>query len=297
MERTKPPKAKLPAIKAPKEKKFAIQVLNIKLLSNDRSGSDAYADILTSIFNDKIIKPVKGGKQAILRTQFKTEIKGKTVIYGKFSKFTKIEGEGWLNLNNMEVQSLEIPKHLFPNLVESDYIFIPDAHRLAIIKTDKIQISSVYTFFLQAVKDVIASDEDFQVIIEQSSDIFDEIINAPHIYRLEIDISYSNHDIYKEASEFMDDEIRSMNAKKLKLIVTPDHRQQLSLNSEILKGALGVAKSNGEVKALIKDSHSHRKTIITKDHPETLPLKAANEDQIKSTIFDKIMNMFRNDNQ
>ena len=139
MERTKPPKAKLPAIKAPKEKKFAIQVLNIKLLSNDRSGSDAYADILTSIFNDKIIKPVKGGKQAILRTQFKTEIKGKTVIYGKFSKFTKIEGEGWLNLNNMEVQSLEIPKHLFPNLVESDYIFIPDAHRLAIIKTDKMR--------------------------------------------------------------------------------------------------------------------------------------------------------------
>jgi len=297
MERTKPPKAKLPVVKQVKEKKFAIQILNIKLLSNDRSGTDAYIDILTRIFNDKMIKPVKGGKQAILRTQFKTEIKGKTVIYGKFSKFTKIEDEGWLNLNNMEVQTLEIPKYLFPNLVESDYIFIPDAHRLAIVKTEKIQISSVYSYFFQAVKDAIAIDEDYQVIVEQSSDIFDEIINAPHIYRLEIDISYSNHDIYKEATEYMDDEIRHMNAKKLKLIVTPDHRQQLSLDSEILKGALGVAKSNGEVKARIEDAESHKKTIITKDHPETITLKVANDDQIKSTIFDKIMNMFRNDNQ
>ena len=53
------------------EKNFSIQIVNIKLMSNNRQGDEAYKNIVSQIKNLKIHIPIYGENQhMILRTQF-----------------------------------------------------------------------------------------------------------------------------------------------------------------------------------------------------------------------------------
>ncbi|WP_308601091.1 DUF4747 family protein [uncultured Dysgonomonas sp.] len=282
--------------KTVKEKTFSIQIVNIKLLSNQRGGDEAYKDIINQIHSKKISVPVKGGKHAILRTLFSDVYSYKNentdILYGKFSKFTVIDGKDWINLETMDVENVDIPANKFPNLAESDYIFIPSAHRFIIVKNTNINVGAVETFLQDAIKQVINSDEDFEVIIEQSEDIFEEIRNAEIVSKLLIQISYSNADTGDDAYEFMDAQLKSAQIGRMSLDVTPDHNKNIKTDNKLISGALEVAKSNGYAKATIKNN-GVRKKIETKQHPKIIPLKSQ-ETLFKKTIFDTVMNLFRN---
>lgn len=283
--------------KTVKERRFSIQLVNIKLLSNQRNGDDAYKDIINQIHSNKISVPVKGGKNAILRTLFSDIYSYKDqnfdVFYGKFSKFTVIDGKDWINLETMDVENVDIPANKFPNLAESDYIFIPSAHRFAIVKNANVNIGAVETFLKEAVKQVINSDEDFEIIVEQSEDIFEEIRNAEIVSKLIIQISYSNADTGDDAYEFMDSQLKSAQIGRMSLDATPDHNKNIKTDNKLISGALKVAQSNGYAKATVKNN-GVRKQIETKQHPRVIPLKSQ-ETLFKKTIFDTVMTLFRND--
>ena len=73
------------------EKNFSIQIVNVKLMSNNRSGDEAYKDVFSRIKSQKIHIPVYGESQhMILRTQFTTLVRvgeeNIEVLYGKISK-------------------------------------------------------------------------------------------------------------------------------------------------------------------------------------------------------------------
>lgn len=283
--------------KTVKEKAFSIQLINIKLLSNKRSGDEAYKDIINQIHSKKISVPVKGGKHAILRTLFSDvysyKNKSTDVLYGKFSKFTVIDGKDWINLETMDVENVDIPANKFPNLAETDYIFIPSAHRFIIVKNTSVNIGAVETFFREAIKQVIDSEEDFEIIVEQSEDIFEEIRSAEVVSKLLIQISYSNADTGDDAYEFMDTQLKSAQIGRMSLDAMPDHNKNIKTDNKLISGALKVAQSNGYAKATIKNN-GVKKTIETKQHPRVIPLKSQ-ETLFKKTIFDTVMNLFRND--
>lgn len=278
-----------------KEKVYNVQIINIKLLSNNRSGDTAYSDIIKEIHGKKISIPVRGGKQAILRTQFNDKIKFKDkeydVLYGKFSKYTVIDGKDWINIATMDVENVDIPPYKFPNLVESDYIFIPSAHRFVLVKTNNMKINTAECFFKESIKQVIASDEDFQVIVEQSEDVFDEIKNAEIVSKLLIKISYTNADLGDEAFEFMDNQLKDSQIGNIEMNVSPDHNKNINTNTTLITGALNVAQSNGYVEATIRNN-GIKKKIETKMHPKVIQIKAQ-ETLLKKYIFDLIMNLFR----
>ena len=50
----------------------------------------------------------------ILRTQFSDIVKigdnNYNILYGKIAKYTVINGNDWLNMNNMEVEAVELPE-------------------------------------------------------------------------------------------------------------------------------------------------------------------------------------------
>lgn len=117
------------ATNKPKEQTYKVQIINIKLLSNDRSGIGAYVDIIKSIHRNKVSIPVIGDTHMILRTMFENvvDVNGvnRSVLYGKISKYTVIDGKDWFNLNSMEVENIDLPANVFPNLKESDYYNVP----------------------------------------------------------------------------------------------------------------------------------------------------------------------------
>lgn len=278
-----------------RELKYDVQIANIKLLSNRRSGKEAYVDIISKIHDQKISIPVYGDTHLILRTQFhdvvKIENNNIEIQYGSISSYTVIDGNDWLNLNNMEVENIDLPKNVFPSLKESQYIFIPTAHRLAIVKGDGISIKRVEKFLKEAIEQVIVEDEDFEVCVEQADDAFDRITMAEAVKKLFIDISYSNADTGDDAYAFMDQQIRVSEMKRLKMEATPNHNGDIRTDSLLVSGALKVAQSNGSAKATIIEN-GQRTKINTKEHPRTLFLQCE-ETLLRLQVVKQIINLFR----
>lgn len=278
-----------------RELKYDVQIANIKLLSNRRGGKEAYVDIISKIHDQKISIPVYGDTHLILRTQFhdvvKIENNNIEIQYGSISSYTVIDGNDWLNLNNMEVENIDLPKNVFPSLKESQYIFIPTAHRLAIVKGDGISIKRVEKFLKEAIEQVIVEDEDFEVCVEQADDAFDRITMAEAVKKLFIDISYSNADTGDDAYAFMDQQIRVSEMKRLKMEATPNHNGDIRTDSLLVSGALKVAQSNGSAKATIIEN-GQRTKINTKEHPRTLFLQCE-ETLLKLQVVKQIINLFR----
>lgn len=278
-----------------RELKYDVQIANIKLLSNRRGGNEAYVDIISKIHDQKISIPVYGDTHLILRTQFhdvvKIENNNIEIQYGSISSYTVIDGNDWLNLNNMEVENIDLPKNVFPSLKESQYIFIPTAHRLAIVKGDGISIKRVEKFLKEAIEQVIVEDEDFEVCVEQADDAFDRITMAEAVKKLFIDISYSNADTGDDAYAFMDQQIRVSEMKRLKMEATPNHNGDIRTDSLLVSGALKVAQSNGSAKATIIEN-GQRTKINTKEHPRTLFLQCE-ETLLKIQVVKQIINLFR----
>lgn len=278
---------------------FKVQIVNIKLLSNDRRGDNAYIDIINQIKQRKISIPVFGETQhMILRTQFSNVVRIDNtdieVIYGKISKYTVIDGDDWINLNNMEVETVDLPANSFPNLKETDYIFIPSRHRFAIVNNGLIKVGAVHKFLSSAVEAVIGNEEQSIVIVEQDEDVFQRIINAESVKKLLIDISYSNADTGDEAYEFMDNQIRESDMKRLKLEATPNQSGDIKTSSLLLNGALKVAQSNGYVQATIVENNTRVK-IDTKEHPRILYV-TCEETNLLSNVVNQIVSIFRRHN-
>lgn len=278
-----------------REQNYNVQIANIKLLSNNRRGDSAYADIISKIHKQKISISVYGDTHMILRTQFKGIVKvndiDREILHGVISSYTVIDGNDWINLDNMQIENINLPQNMFPNLRESQYFFIPEAHRLAIVNKNSISIRRVEKFLNEAIRQVIAADEDYEVCIEQADDAFTRITRAEAVKKLLIDISYSNADTGSDAYAFMDQQIRESDMKRLKMEATPNHNGDIKTDSLLVSGALKVAQSNGYAQATIIEN-GNRIKIDTKEHPRTLFFKCE-ETLLKLQIVSKIIRLFR----
>jgi hypothetical protein len=275
--------------------RFTYQVLNIKLVSELRKGTDAYRQILENIYTNSIKKSTTRGKMVILRTMFPCELDGKKFFYGKISRFTNIENQDWINLTTKEIEHPDFDPNLFPNLQETDYVFVPQAHRFIIRKSPEFTVYNAEDFFNKSIREVIGTEEDFSVNIEQSQDIFESIYNARSVERLLISISYTNSDdIGAEATEWMDDELRDSHSQKAVLQFDANPNQGINLETKLIKGSLGLAVENGEVEATVYDNDNRKKKIITKKHPKEVRTIAVNDLDIKNVIFTETMATYRN---
>jgi|GEM_PF-145662 len=268
-------------------------VVNVKLRSTNRSGDDAYIDVFEKLFHSKIPGRIYGDTHYIIRTQFKGTQNDVPYLYGKFSSFTKIEGQNWLNLEQMEPVVYEIPDNIFPNLKETSYYFIPSAHRFCIEPERGFSVKNVVKYLEYALPKIIESDEELNIEVETEINAIEEIIHANRILNLEIDISYTNDDLVDKEEEFADREFKEMQAGKAKIILTPDHHKSLSMDSKFLLGTLKLAQSNGKVKANIVDAHDIKRKIETSEYPRRVHFTFEDVDLKPQAVFNKIMQLFR----
>src|SRR5699024_60802 len=114
-------------------KEVRFYVFNIRLLTSENRNADSYEELFIKLFNDKITVNTYSMDHVILRTQYRSEIGGHKNLAGQISRFTRIEGDDWLDFENRKIVNYEIPSNLFPNLKETNYIFIPEAHRFCLV--------------------------------------------------------------------------------------------------------------------------------------------------------------------
>ncbi len=271
--------------------------VNIRLKSKNRKGDSAYIEIINKIAELGYEK-ISVDKAITIRTLFKKTgiFKGGSHVFfhGKITKFTFLDGGNWLNLKNKDLQTYDPPINLYPNASDTDFVFIPSAHRFFIRINNKISLISLMKFLSAALNTVVFSDEIFEVTMIQSQDIIDEIISSKKLKRLQVNISYTNDDLGDIAEIDIDELLRSAHVGNLDMILKPDQHEFLDTKSNFLKGVLKIAKDNGTAEASIENIDGKTFKINTNEHPERFQIVSEKEEDIPLNIFKSVMDKYRN---
>ncbi len=278
-----------------KLKKYRFNVLNIKMRTSEDDKENGYIELFKKIHSEKISIKIIGDNHTVVRTCFQSNtVNGDIVLYGKLSKYTKIEGNDWLNLKNMETETIDLPEGTYPNFTETDYFFFPSIHRIAILANRKISINTAYNFFKNAINKVVEYDEMAEIAIETSNDFIEKIINAKKIERLEIAISYSNSDNYDYAAKAIDDELKNSNVNDISIVAKPDLKGNIDIEkSNFFMGILELCQSNGRAKATIRDAEDKRQVVDTSQYPKEFNVQSLEVDNLKFEILSILMDYFR----
>jgi hypothetical protein len=275
-----------------KDKEFKFNVLNIKIISDKPVKESDYKKLFEESFENRRIGQISGENHGIIRQLFHDN--ENSFLYGIFCRFVKIENQA-LDINSLEIVNFEIGKNLFPNPREASFVFFPDLHRIGIYGGAKISLSTLQKMLI-SIFNAPQKENRVDVYIEQSTDAFDRILKAKMMSKIHIEISPSNADVNKSATLFMDKEIKKMGAGKLSADINPNAKGTLNAKgSKMFEGLLGLAKSNGYVKATIINEQEKKEVINTSSHPELFKAVADNTDNARVSLYNNLKKRFRNE--
>jgi len=289
-------KAAAKKTKTPTDKDFIFFGFNIKLISNERQGTFAYTEIIRDMFTKDIYALVGSDKAMLLRNQFSQTVIWKEqeyeVIYGKITRYTTLEGANWYNKTKRDYQTYEVPLDIFPSGFETDYYFIPAAHRFFIRKSPKVSFVATERFLNLAIKQVITPKEDFRVNIIKSQDVIDKIIDSKELRSLIVHVTYTNDDIGEDAEQWADELLKDGQIGRIDATFKPDQNGTLETNNKLIRGLLEISKENGTAEARIINQNGRKETVITESHAEKIIVKTNNEGTILQVLFSQMMKLY-----
>ncbi|UBD73565.1 DUF4747 family protein [Parabacteroides goldsteinii] len=259
-----------------RKKEIKVKIFNIKLISKERKGTEAYIQLIERVFKNWPRIDV-GSHRAI---EFMRTIKDKDILlyYGQIIKYTILDDENWYNRKTNQLQSYEIDDDMYPNSVECKFFFLPEIHRFCYIDKNEFSDKQMEHFLRSSFQTAINESEELKIDIEVSLDAINEILSADIVSRLEIDVSYTNNDLTEDYEMFVDDDLKDTGVSSLHLVANSRKKSTLDLlKSKLLKGYLMLSRKNGSATATIKNGKKPRKKIITKDHPNRLSLQVDKE--------------------
>ena len=134
---------------------------------------------------------------------------------------------------------------------------------------------------------------DVDVIVER--DILDKIINAYAVTKLEASISYSNPGHTNGFQAAFDTKLREMGGSRTEFKVSGSREHPLGNEEDgMLHAIVNLSEHNGNVRATIQASeNSNLEVINSSEHPKILVIPQIVND-ICSTIYDAVRNIFNN---
>lgn len=263
-------------------------VISIKLRSQKRRGEQAYYDMVAYLFLQKLRKSVGGQDMMLMSTQQEKRVKTKRILYGKFVKYTKLDGKDWFDDVELSYSSVETPENKNPNPREVEYVFVPATHRFFIAKSSKVSWQAVAKYLSTALKDAINDGEQIEVDVDRDKGDYEKIYNAQIVDWVEINISYTNDDTNAAAAAAIDKQLKKIKAGKAKLRFESDANNDLDITQPLVKGAIDLSKSNGYTKARIKNKKYE--TVDTSRHAGTFIVEHKDDEVKENRIAEDLIN-------
>ncbi|MFF5379476.1 DUF4747 family protein [Pedobacter suwonensis] len=259
-----------------KVRPHAFFTINIKLRKHNNkrdATAEEYASLIKKVHKKKIHKPSSPGKHCII--QYLREVKdnkGKIdYLYGRLTQFTYFENKNWFDLSTLDFdKQFQLRDGLFPDAADADFIFDPYTHKFAYIKKSNISISPypVRTFWEEALNAAKDDNEFIHVDVVTGDDFQKLLVEARQIRRLEIDLNYSNSGIGSITKELLDESLKNANPKSASFVIVAKPNESLQIkNSEILQGALELAREDGDANAKVIDNNGNLVDISTRNYP------------------------------
>jgi hypothetical protein len=277
----------------------AFFTINIKLRksNNNRDATrQEYIELINKVYTRKVHKPSSNGKHCIIRYLLEKKENGNILyLYGKIAQFTFFENKSWFDIDTLDVDlQFKLRDGLFPDAVETDFVFDPDKHKFSFITKSSVSISPypLRLFWEEALNSVKNEDEFIHVDVVTSQDFTEKLSTARVIRRLEIDLNYSNSGIGSLTKEIIDIDLKKTNAKNATIVMVAKKNESLNIEeSKIIKGALELSEEDGEAKAKIVDESGNLVEISTRQFPKKNFFNS-NEIHFFDNFFEKIRGLW-----
>lgn len=200
-------------------------------------------------------------------------------IKGKIFKHLQLTTEDeWLDDRTDDVAAETdvadiIPDHLLPGLVQFDFVFYPQGHRLFFaMKNEKGKSLSPRTaqkiVYATLTELEVTKKEglDINVHVESSHEGLEQIFSLKSIQSIEFEVDLPNPDENNKAQAKYKKRLEKQNIKKKKTTLTASRGKSLTPD-EGTKTELNVAASNGYVTGKGTQADGTKEEISTKEHP------------------------------
>lgn len=285
--------------------KTTFNLLNVKLRmpGAKEASKDDYVALITKLAASRnrqavIVSPNVG---IIMKRVLTERIGDNTMLWGYLTRYTPVTSDKLLNLeepDQEEHQQEGITANRGTNPRDVLFFFSPENHRLAIKKNGApVSIKQAYDYFDKALRGVLNTGQILDLDIEQSGDTFKEILDAPRIKRVEVEVTYTNNDMSKESAADVDRTMKSGNMRRLVMTAIADESTEgLDVDKiPFLQGAVELAQSNGKVRATIVDAKSPGKrgrTVVTDEHPREEAVISTSAAGVVRDIYAKLKSLF-----
>ena len=282
------------AIARIKKRSFNISMFNIKISpkTNEENFTQLYVDLIKNLHSENIAINTRGEKYMELRTL--NSYDNDKVLYGNLTYYTILDGKDWYNKRSKTIENVEIGSDLYPNAKEIEYYFIPEAHRFCFIsKTNGIAMSQIEVFLSKALPMLVSEEKTVFVTQELTEDVIERIISAAKVFRLEIELSYSNNDLSDDFEELLDNDLRDGHVRNLNLSARSFKSETIDLeNSKFLSAALKLSQSNGFAEATIENAEGKNENVATIEYPRK-ELIHSTEGSEHIDVLTRVLRLFR----
>lgn len=266
--------------------------VNIKILDNIENKTEEYIKLLQLMYESDLHEKIRGPKSGKITNFNLTKDYDKDLYWGKFTTFTMIEKNNWLDDKSKEiVRNEDIQDGMYPNAKVAMFYFIPSIHRIFIKKNFGVTIDD-FMIYLKKIITRLNDKYTIEIIKEQSNDSIDKILNSKNVLRIELEISYTNDDFADDFSTHADEYLKENKITKLHSVYTSEVEHKLNIKDKLIQGLLKLSKSNGYAIATIYNENNKKEKIKTKDYPMEYKIESSKHDSSFQLVYTKLKSLF-----
>jgi len=284
----------------PRLKTFYVGVLNIKIHPHS---PEKYQKLFWQTFNLKKRVNLRGNDFGMIGTCFRIDQKNELAGYqGTIYKFFDLDPKSeWFNITRNEeatqdeIESINIPENLKPHSEKFMYLFIPQKHKIFVITNNENQktmsINTVAKFFYDSFNVDILTEKygEVDVIVEQSRENLENMLNVYRISTLNITLSRPNPDDLESQEDDIRRLLEDQNSKKMSQSLIAQNGLSITPN-EITQQLAKLATSNGSVEITGKDENNETVVKSTVEHPFFESFKFDSKKDILINQFKSVAN-------
>lgn len=280
--------------KAPKILNGTLLFLNVKLLPNNGIGD--YITFFQNLLAKDYAVNIRYERDiAMINLDF---VGNDRILRGYMVEYTNLDPDGFINLETKE--SIGKPyndDNIGANNKRTYFYFIPEAHRLVILKNSDININAIKKYIEDAGNRLFIetnSRSKVHVHIEKTKDVLEALRSVYSVTYLKAKLSYTNKDHTSGFEALFDQRLRESGATEIEMELKTEKKESLSFSEDSLATSIvEISQGNGEIEArIIEEQGDKPKIFNTEEYPLQKRIKYTLE-SLTQVIYNEVMSIFR----
>lgn len=215
----------------------------------------------------------------------------------KFISYIIIDKNAFYSIKSKRHVNIEWDSDIVANFKESECIFIPSRHTLAVRTSTEIPVKQLISYLSSALNQV--EPDTYDITEHVSKGFINTIRKANAIIRIDADISFSNPTNtrkFESFHEMFDEKLRKANPDSVHITIGGTKSLPLNVDEDgLVDTILTIAETDGRVVATIQEEPDGvYEKVDSKYHPKILPYNILKGD-FWGGLYNTIMTFLHNE--